>query len=168
MTLIKLLKALNECSNSVLLFINMAKKKNNGNDNGDDTVNIRPTAGYLTILAAINYREWYALAEFVDNSIKSYTEYKKQLKKINGNSYKIRVDINIESDRIIIKDNAAGIDEKNYPRAFRAAARPERTSGLSEFGMGMKTAALWCSKAFEVQSTAIREKVERAVKFDLD
>ena len=39
---------------------------NNNNGNNDDSVNISPTASYLTILAAINYREWYALAEFVD------------------------------------------------------------------------------------------------------
>ncbi len=145
----------------------MTKKNNNGDDNGDDTVNIRPTAGYLTILAAINYREWYALAEFVDNSIQSYVEYKKQLKKINGDSYKLRVDINVESDRIIIKDNAAGIDEKNYPRAFRAAARPERTSGLSEFGMGMKTAACWFSPKWSVLTKPINEDYSKTVEFDL-
>ena len=33
-----------------------------------ETVNIRPSVGYLSILQAINYRAWYAIAEFVDNT----------------------------------------------------------------------------------------------------
>ena len=34
-----------------------------------EKVSIRPSVGYLSILQAINYRAWYAMAEFVDNSL---------------------------------------------------------------------------------------------------
>ena len=45
----------------------------------NETVNIKPTTGYLSILPAINYRAWFALAEFVDNSIQSYLDNKSKL-----------------------------------------------------------------------------------------
>ena len=35
-----------------------------------DSVDIRPTVGYLSILPSISYKPWYAIAEFVDNSFK--------------------------------------------------------------------------------------------------
>ena len=41
-----------------------------------ETVNIRPSVGYLSILQAINYRAWFAIAEFVDNSLQSYLQNK--------------------------------------------------------------------------------------------
>ena len=38
----------------------------------NNTINIRPGVGYLSILSAINYTPLHATAEFVDNSIQSY------------------------------------------------------------------------------------------------
>ena len=84
-------------------------------------------------------------------------------------SVAIRLSANITKSKIQIEDNAAGINRKDCDRAFKAGAAPDKKDrGLSEFGMGMKTAALWFSKSFEVQSTALGEKVERIVKLDLD
>ena len=131
------------------------------------SVTIRPKVTVLSVLAHLEYKPWFALAEYVDNSIQSFVKNKPRLKKLHNN-YKLKIDIYISNSVIEIKDNAAGIDQKNYERAFQAAMRPKKTDGLSEFGMGMKTAALWFSKGFEVQSTALGEKVERTVKFDLN
>ena len=39
-----------------------------------EKVDIAPKVGYLQILSSINYREWYAIAEFIDNSVQSYIE----------------------------------------------------------------------------------------------
>ena len=67
----------------------------------------------------------------------------------------------ITKSKILIEDNAAGINRQDCDRAFKAGAAPdEKDKGLSEFGMGMKTAALWFSKSFEVQSSALGEKLE--------
>ena len=46
-----------------------------------DSVDIRPTVGYLSILPSISYKPWYAIAEFVDNSLQSYIDNKNKLKK---------------------------------------------------------------------------------------
>ena len=58
-----------------------------------ETVNIRPSVGYLSILQAINYRAWYAIAEFVDNSLQSYIQNKSLLRKLHGNNFKLKIAI---------------------------------------------------------------------------
>jgi len=139
----------------------------NENGNNNETVNIRPAVGYLSILQAINYRAWYAIAEFVDNSIQSYVDNKSKLKKLHGNNFKLKIAIYVSKSKIQIIDNAAGINEKDFPRAFRAAARPENRKGLSEFGMGMKTAACWFSPFWIVKTKPLDEKELKIVKFDI-
>ena len=132
-----------------------------------NTINIRPTVGYLGVLSRINYTPYHAMAEFVDNSIQSFVDNKLRLKKLHSN-YKLKIEINVSASQIEIKDNAAGIDEKNYERAFQAAMRPKKTSGLSEFGMGMKTAACWFSNLWSVKSKAIGEDFATEAKFDIE
>lgn len=132
-----------------------------------ESVDIRPTVGYLSILPSISYKPWYAIAEFVDNSLQSYIDNKSKLKKLHSTNWKLRIGIYITNTKIQIIDNAAGIGEKDYHRAFRAAARPENRDGLSEFGMGMKTAACWFSPVWEVKSKALGEKKEKIIKFDI-
>ena len=132
-----------------------------------ESVDIRPTVGYLSILPSISYKAWYAIAEFVDNSLQSYLNNKNKRRNLHGKNWKLRIGIYITKTKIQIFDNAAGIGKKDYPRAFRAAARPENRDGLSEFGMGMKTAACWFSPVWEVKSKALRERVEKTVKFDI-
>ena len=133
----------------------------------NDSVDIRPTVGYLSILPSISYKAWYAIAEFVDNSLQSYLDNKTKIKKIHSSNWKLRIGIYITKSKIQIIDNAGGIAEKDYARAFRAAARPQNRDGLSEFGMGMKTAACWFSPVWEVKSKALGENVQKTVKFDI-
>ena len=132
-----------------------------------NTINIRPTVGYLSVLSRINYTPWHAMAEFVDNSIQSYIDNKSRLKQLHSN-YKLKIEIYVSSSVIEIKDNAAGIDQKNYERAFQAAMRPKKTEGLSEFGMGMKTAAGWFSNLWSVKSKALGEDFATQAKFDIE
>ena len=89
-------------------------------------VNIRPQVTMLSVLKYLEYETWYALAEFVDNSIASYLKNEKALKAIEGKAFRLEVNIEINEpeNKITIRDNAAGINEKDYPRAFRAAEAP--------------------------------------------
>lgn len=132
-----------------------------------EKVNITPGVAYLSILAAINYRAWYAMAEFVDNSIQSYLDNKNTLKKLHGSNYKLKISIYVSKSKIQIIDNAIGIQEKDFSRAFRAAIRPKNRDGLSEFGMGMKTAACWFSNLWVVKTKPFGEKELKIVKFDI-
>jgi len=134
------------------------------------TVNIRPGVNVLSVLPHLNYKAWFALAEFVDNSIQSSLDHRKQLAHAEGDGFRLRVDIEFRSNEntIVIRDNAAGIASSDYRRAFRPAEIPPNASGLSEFGMGMKSAACWFAPNWSVRSTAIGESIERTVIFDID
>lgn len=133
-------------------------------------VSIRPGVSMLTILKHIQYDPWFALAEFVDNAIDSYIKNEKELKRIEGDSFQleVKIEINDVDNKIVIRDNAAGISQKDYSRAFRAAEIPPDNSGLSEFGMGMKSAACWFSDHWSVRTSAIGETTEKTVLFDLN
>ena len=134
------------------------------------TVDIRPGVSVLAVLRHLNYRPWYALAEFVDNAVQSFLEHKEDLETADGNGFKLRVDIDIDTAapaRISIRDNAAGIFESEYARAFRPAAVPPDRTGLAEFGMGMKSAACWFAPRWTVRTSALGEPVTRTVHFDI-
>ncbi len=135
-----------------------------------NSVNIRPGVNVLSVLPHLNYKAWFALAEFVDNSIQSSIDRRKNLETADGNNYVLQVDIQFDSltKQIKIIDNAAGIASKDYQRAFRPAEIPPDATGLSEFGMGMKSAACWFASNWSVRSSALGERVERTVYFDIN
>jgi hypothetical protein len=111
------------------------------------------------------------MAEFVDNAIQSFLDHKTELERLEGGDVGLRVSIELDQSdggRITIRDNAAGIFQSEYARAFRPAAIPPDTSGLREFGMGMKSAACWFANRWRVRTSALGEAVERTVAFDVD
>jgi len=136
-----------------------------------DRLSIRPGVGILSVLRHLNYKPWFAIAEFVDNSLQSYLQNRARLRDLHGDDFKLKVEVEIErSDgmRLRVRDNAAGIAEGDYARAFRAAELPSDRSGLSEFGMGMKSAACWFSNNWKVRTTALGEDIERTISFNID
>jgi hypothetical protein len=120
---------------------------------------IRPEVGMYAAFARLNYKPWFALAEFVDNSIQSAQSNINTLRKVHDQSYKLKVRISISDQSIEVTDNAAGIASNDYARAFLPASPPKDTSGLSEFGLGMKAAASWFSNNWNVRTKAIGETV---------
>lgn len=142
-----------------------------GHSNSQVTeVGIRPNSSILGILSHLNYKAWFAVAEFIDNSLQSYSDNRSALRGLHGEGFRLQVRLLLDKDRdlIEVRDNAAGIRAEDYPRAFRPAEVPEDRSGLSEFGMGMKTAACWFTQTWSVRSKALGESVERQVRFDLN
>lgn len=134
-------------------------------------INIRPGVSVLSVLSHLNYRPWFALAEFVDNALQSHASSRETLLKSDPAANPLRVDIEIdavEGGRIVIRDNAAGIAQQDFQRAFRPAELPPDRTGLCEFGMGMKSAACWFSPKWQVRTSALGEPVERLVAFDID
>ncbi|MQY52686.1 ATP-binding protein [Rhodocyclus gracilis] len=124
----------------------------------------------LSVLRHLNYKPWFAIAEFIDNALQSYLSNRDELIALNGPDYKLKVDVRLDTagpGLIVVTDNAAGISTADFPRAFRAAQVPSDRSGLSEFGMGMKSAACWFAQAWSVRTKALRETVERTISFDI-
>ena len=136
-----------------------------------ESINILPGVSILSVLQRLNYKAWFAMAEFVDNSIQSFVQYQNELKQAENGGFKLKVEIEIDSNddgRITIRDNAAGIRKVDYARAFRPAAIPPDRSGLSEYGMGMKSAASWFAGNWSVRTSALDEPVERIITFDIN
>lgn len=133
------------------------------------SINIRPEVSMLSVLKHLNYKAWFAVAEFIDNSIQSYLANEDALRAIEGPEFKLKIHIGLDASAgcIEVSDNAAGIALADFPRAFRPAEVPPDRSGLSEFGMGMKAAACWFTDLWQVRTKALGEPVERIVRFDI-
>ena len=130
------------------------------------SINIRPTINILTHFKFFNYNEWYALGEFVDNSITSYLQNKRKLFEIDKN-FKLKIRIEFLGSEITIKDNAGGISSERFRDAFETGKPPPDTSKLSEFGVGMKIAAFWFANKWRVHTKSFKEPVWRLVEFDI-
>lgn len=134
------------------------------------TVSIRPGTRILSVLRHLNYKPWFALAEFVDNALQSAQDRLNELRALHGPDWVLKVTIDIDSaqpGRIRIHDNAAGIAATQFPRAFRPAAPPPDAKGLSEFGMGMKSAACWFASRWKVRTSALGEPALHTVVLDV-
>lgn len=108
-----------------------------------------------------------AFAEYVDNSISSFEKHADVLKEINEGG-KVRIDIKISPEKVVIEDNAFGITEDEYDALSELAQPPLDPSGLNEFGMGMKISSIWLSRHWKVESKAFGEDVKKTFEFDLE
>jgi hypothetical protein len=117
---------------------------------------IRPEVAMYAAFARLNYKPWYAFAEFVDNSLQSALSNAEALRRAHGGTYRLLVEIDASEDGMEVRDNAAGIHGREYGRAFLPASPPPDTSGLSEFGLGMKAAASWFARRWSVRTSARR------------
>lgn len=129
-------------------------------------LNIRPQVGMYAAFARLNYKPWFALSEFIDNSIQSFLSNQQRLAEA-GHAGPLVIDVNIDDNEISITDRAGGIAWADFPRAFSPAAPPADATGLSEFGLGMKAAACWFAKKWTVRTSALGEAMQRTVSFDI-
>jgi hypothetical protein len=134
-------------------------------------VNIRPGVSILSVLRHLNYTYWFALAEFVDNALQSYLSNLSEIERLEGRKPQpLTVSIMIEEadgGRLTIRDDACGIAQSDFPRAFRPAEIPPDSTGLSEFGMGMKSAACWCGKKWRITTKHFSDAQESRIEFDV-
>lgn len=136
-----------------------------------DNVRITPGVSMLAVLSNLNYKPWFALAEYVDNAVQSMLENRDLLLAVEGPDYQLQVDIDLGAlnpDEMTIRDNAAGIARSQFSRAFRPASPPPVRSGLSEFGMGLKSASCWFAPIWSVRTTSVDDPWSYDVDFDID
>jgi hypothetical protein len=123
-------------------------------------VNIEPDASALRMFRSMSFTPWYALGEFVDNSITSALKNFDELKSKNGPDYELEVSITFPpgENKLVIEDNAAGITREEMHRALKTGVPPEDTSvGLSKHGVGMKAASLWWGAHVIIDTYPINE-----------
>lgn len=135
------------------------------------TVNVSPDMGMYHLLRSQGYEPAYALAEFVDNAIQAHFS-RPRAKKKDG---PLQVEIDIFSDHygdpskrnsIRIRDTGPGITKARLSDAMKPA-HPSPTKGLSEFGIGMKAAAVWFTDTWSLSTIPSSDKVHLQLHFDL-
>lgn len=134
-----------------------------------DAVDIVPGVGILGVFGHLNYDPWFALAEYVDNALQNATKTYARLQQLDP-AYRLHVNIDYEREnggRLVIEDNAGGIAKSDFGRAFKAAEIPPDRSGLSEFGMGMKSASIWFARNWRVITTSVGDPHVYTVEFDM-
>ena len=132
------------------------------------SVSIALQPSVYSTFRALNNTVSFALGEYVDNAVQSYLDNKEALVALEPNyRLEIRINVDWEKRNITITDNAAGINTESYKKAFEPAHIPLDSTGLNEFGMGMKTASVWLADKWCVYTKALGETVERFNSFDL-
>ena len=131
-------------------------------------VDLSPDYEMYKILQQHNYEIEEALAEFIDNSIQSFIECRRSLK---AKSKVIDISVSNGGKDIEIEDNAGGISRTRFNKAMkpgRGQLKPHSPQSLSKFGIGLKTAAMWLTNTWNLETRAIRVKERIFLEVDLD
>lgn len=118
-------------------------------------LNIQPQAGVIGVFSRLNYKPWYAIAEFVDNSTQSFYSHQERLAVCGIKEVEVSINYDAKNDILSIHDNAFGMEIDDFARAVKIDSPPENKSGRNEFGMGLKTAASWFGNIWSVRSTQL-------------
>lgn len=134
-------------------------------------VNVAPDMGMYHLLRNQGYDPAYALAEFVDNALQAHLATRRRRKA----RAPLTVDICVYStnykdatlrNSITIRDTGPGIARDRLADAMKPAHAPGAT-GLSEFGIGMKAAAVWFSDQWSLSTKPTGDQTRYELDFDL-
>ena len=120
-------------------------------------VDLSPDYEIFKILQEQNYEIEIALAEFIDNSIQSFIECGDRLK---VESKIIDIYFNNDGKDIVIQDNAGGISRDRFKEAMRPGrgqASVHPNDSLSKYGIGLKTAAMWLTNTWNLETKHFQE-----------
>lgn len=141
--------------------------------NNNFLVDVSPEMRLYKILQRQSYDIGTALAEFVDNSVQSFVDKNKAINAIDGKDATLTVQIIVDSNKnsIEIKDNAGGINRKEFQNAIRmgneTGFNPDSES-LSVYGIGMKSSAIWFTNKWSVETSALGSAEKLVATFNLD
>jgi hypothetical protein len=138
--------------------------------NNNFEVDITPSVTTYELYQIASYTHWFALGEFIDNSITSAFLNWDQLNSIYEGDFELQIDIDFDnqSKSLTIIDNAAGIDGNDIQRALRAGEPPANKSLLSVHGVGMKMSSFWLGRNLNIRTWPINQKNGYEVTIDLD
>src|SRR5262245_37770062 len=130
------------------------------------TVAIRIGPDVIRSYKRLAYTPWHALAEFVDNSTQSYFNnraaldeaYKKAGEKLEG-----RICYDAAAGTLRISENAMGRSLDELTSALEVGKAPANTSGRSQFGLGLKTAACWLGNYWTIRTKKLGEPIEHEI-----
>jgi hypothetical protein len=113
----------------------------------------------------LSYTHWHALAEFIDNSTQAYFNSRDvldpQLEK-EGETLEVRITYDRNADELRITDNSIGMSYEDLECALKIGKPPANTSGRSQYGMGMKTAACWLGETWRSSPRSLARRLSTA------
>lgn len=130
-------------------------------------LNIQPQAGVIGVFSRLNYKPWYAIAEFVDNSTQSFYSHQKELEDCGIINVSVSINYDAENNILTIEDTAFGMEIEDFTRAVKIDSPPEDKTGRNEFGMGLKTAASWFGNIWSVRSTQLGSNIEYSTEINI-
>ena len=133
-------------------------------------IDITPSVTTYELYQIASYTHWFAIGEFIDNSITSAFLNWDELNKKYNNRYSLNIDIDFDNDNktLIIIDNAAGIARDDMQRALRAGEPPKDKSLLSVHGVGMKMSSFWMGRNLNIKTWPLESDTGFEVVVDLD
>ena len=136
-------------------------------NNLNEKIDMRPKADIYEIFRKLSYKLSTALPEFIDNSISSFRQNEEFFKKHNIPKF-IILHFDKSKREFMILDNAFGIEGPDMKRALKLKSPPKDTSGLNEFGMGLKTASFWLGSGLEIVTKCPKEPNAKQVRVDIE
>ena len=136
----------------------------------DFSVDITPSVTTYELYQIASYTHWFAIGEFIDNSITSAFLNWDELQKLYGGKYQLDISIDFNNDEktLTIVDNAAGIARNEIQRALRAGEPPADKSLLSVHGVGMKMSSFWMGRNLNIKTWPLNTSLGYEVSVDLD
>lgn len=125
----------------------------------------------LDAYSRLSYSMWFALAEFVDNSTQSRTNYGALIDDVlKHEGVPLTVDIihNRQTRELTITDNSVGMTKADLIEALKIANPTKDSTGRSKYGMGLKTSACWLGKRWKVITTEWGSGEEWTAEIDVE
>lgn len=119
----------------------------------------------------LSYSMWHALAEFIDNSTQSRTNYGHLIEDVlqkEGAPLSVEITHNRQRRDITIKDNSIGMSKERLVEALKIAHPTKDSRGRSKYGMGMKTAACWIGKKWKIVTCEWSSGEEWTAEIDVE
>ncbi len=126
-------------------------------------------SGIISIFQRQNFKLDRVFSEFIDNSLQSFLDHKDILSNL-ADGGKCKISILWDSDKIIIKDNAFGMNDEEFGRALKLkATNPNalRNNQLSVYGMGLKYASVYLGNHYSISSTAYNSNTRYYAEVDV-
>ena len=119
--------------------------------------------GIVDSFRRMNYKPWYALAEYIDNSLQSFRSNRE---KLPTEKCTIHIEYNLNADELVIEDNSYGMDLATLEKALKTGLPPNDRTGLSEYGMGLKTSSFWFADRLTITTKQLDSEDEIEVSYD--
>lgn len=135
-------------------------------------VNVSPDMGMYHLLRNQGYDPAYAVAEFIDNALHaaflSTNDSAPKRSSLDVSLYFYSNDFpeKAKQNSIVIHDNGPGITKTRLTDAMKPA-KATLHKGLSEFGIGMKAAAVWFSDKWSLNTKPDHSTHKYDLTFDL-